>query len=204
MAFAEGYVEVAERIAEWYKRHPEGRIVTELVEFTDSRVTVKASAFRTSDPSEPPAGVGHSFLAIPGKTPYTKESELENAETSAAGRALVFAGIPSKNVASSNEVRAKSTQRPTLRAASAGGEPPSPPAPVQQATKDTGETTRGAPAGSQAGGAGVVGEGGTGSPACPDCGESEFTIVGLSDGQLKRGFVKCVAGTCGRVYVREA
>ena len=101
------YVEVPERIAAWYKAHPDGRIVCEITEFTDVRVTVKSSVYRTSDPLEQPAGVGHSFLAIPGKTPYTKDSELENAETSAAGRALVMAGIPAKSVASAQEVKNK-------------------------------------------------------------------------------------------------
>jgi hypothetical protein len=102
------YREVPERIAEWFERHPEGRIVCEIVEFTPDRVTVKASVFRGADSLEPPAGVGHSYLGVPGTTPYTKGSELENAETSAAGRALVMAGIPAKSVASEGEVRTKS------------------------------------------------------------------------------------------------
>ena len=101
------YVEVPERIAAWYSKFPKGRIVCKVLENSETRVTVKASAYRTDDPNEPPAGVGHSSLGIPGKTPFTKDSELENAETSAAGRALVMAGIPSKHVASGNEVRSK-------------------------------------------------------------------------------------------------
>jgi hypothetical protein len=31
MAFAQDYVEVADRIAEWYAKYPEGRITTELI-----------------------------------------------------------------------------------------------------------------------------------------------------------------------------
>lgn len=104
------YREVPERIAEWYARYPEGRIVCSIVEaLTDeTKWTVRSAVYRSSDPDEPPAGVGHSFLTVPGKTNFTRESELENAETSAAGRALVMAGIPAKNVASEGEVRAKS------------------------------------------------------------------------------------------------
>jgi hypothetical protein len=107
MAFAQDYVEVADRIAEWYAKYPEGRITTELVEMSESRAVMKAYVFRDFNPE--PVGVGHSYLAIPGSTPFTKGSELENAETSAVGRALVMAGIPSKNVASANEIRSKAS-----------------------------------------------------------------------------------------------
>jgi hypothetical protein len=107
MAFAQDYVEVADRIAEWYAKYPDGRITTELVEMSESRAVMKAYVFRDFNPE--PVGVGHSYLAIPGSTPFTKGSELENAETSAVGRALVMAGIPSKNVASANEIRSKAS-----------------------------------------------------------------------------------------------
>jgi hypothetical protein len=118
--FAEDYIDVAERLRAWYEAYPNARIETSIVSHTDSRVTVKALAFRgdTSDPDvsgrprpygfeERPAGVGHSSMAIPGSTPYTRGSELENTETSAVGRALVMAGLPSKKVASGDEIRAK-------------------------------------------------------------------------------------------------
>lgn len=109
MAFdLKDYVDVAERLAEFYKGHPDGRIVTEVLENNDKRVTVRAEVFRTSQ-DELPAGVGHSALAIPGSTPYTRGAELENAETSAVGRALVMAGLQSKRIASADEVAAKRT-----------------------------------------------------------------------------------------------
>jgi hypothetical protein len=41
-----------------------------------------------------------------GKTPYTRDSELQNAETSAIGRAIIMVGASdAKKVASANEVR---------------------------------------------------------------------------------------------------
>ena len=111
-AFAADYVEVADRIRAWYEAYPNGRIVTEIVQITDKVVVVKASAYRGETPDEQPAGVGHSSMNIPGSTPYTRGSELENTETSAAGRALVMAGLPSKKVASGDEIRAKSGAAP--------------------------------------------------------------------------------------------
>jgi hypothetical protein len=101
-----GYVEVADRLREWYEKNPTARIVTTIVEQSEKRVTVKAEVFRKADDVFP-AGVGHSALSIPGTTPYTRGAELENAETSAIGRALVAAGLPSKKVASADEVLAK-------------------------------------------------------------------------------------------------
>jgi len=117
--FAEDYIDVAERLRAWYEAYPNARIETSIVSHTDSRVTVRALAFRGDTAEEQdtkqrpygfeerPAGVGHSSMAIPGSTPYTRGSELENCETSAVGRALVMAGLPSKKVASSDEIRAK-------------------------------------------------------------------------------------------------
>ena len=47
-------------------------------------------------------------MCIPGKTPYTRDSEVENAETSAVGRALAMMGFEvRKGVASRQEVANK-------------------------------------------------------------------------------------------------
>jgi hypothetical protein len=111
-AFAADYVEVADRIRAWYEAYPNARIETEIVSISDKFVVVKAQAFRGESPDEKPAGIGHSSMNIPGSTPYTRGSELENTETSAAGRALVMAGLPSKKIASGDEIRAKSGVAP--------------------------------------------------------------------------------------------
>lgn len=99
------YIDVAERLRELYAKHPNARVITEIIEYTEARVTVRASVYRDATDPEP-AGVDFSSLAIPGTTPYTRGSELENASTSATGRAIVLAGLPSKRVASADEVRA--------------------------------------------------------------------------------------------------
>ena len=106
-----GYVEVKDRIALFYEAHPDGRLVTEEVRWPDPaddapRVAVKALAYRTAD--DPHPGVGWSWMPLPGTTPYTRGSELENTETSAWGRAIGSLGIGiDKSIASANEVRAK-------------------------------------------------------------------------------------------------
>ena len=72
-------------------------------------VMCKASFYRTPDDLRP--GVGHSWLKIPGSTSFTKGSEVENAETSARGRALVGA-LASDTRASADEIAAERPQEP--------------------------------------------------------------------------------------------
>jgi hypothetical protein len=114
------YVEVSERIAAWFEAYPDGRIETDIVSMTDKMVVTKSRCYRTDESNEQPAGIGHSMLAIPGATPYTKGSELENCETSSVGRALVMAGIPSKNIASGHEIRNKRQDEPKPEPAKRG------------------------------------------------------------------------------------
>lgn len=101
-----GYVEVKDRIEAFYQKFPEGSIQSEIVMLTEDKVVVKAYAYRFLEDAKP--GIGHSQLGIPGKTNYTRESELENAETSAWGRAIAALGFEVKrSIASSEEVRNK-------------------------------------------------------------------------------------------------
>lgn len=104
------YVEVKDRIAMFYEAFPEGRLVTERaelwLEIEPPRVVVKALAYRTPEDVHP--GVGWSWMQLPGTTPYTRGSELENTETSAWGRAIGALGIGiGKSIASGDEVRGK-------------------------------------------------------------------------------------------------
>lgn len=113
MAFdLSNYVTVDERISEAKEQYPEGRFQSEIVElpaaFADKYIAVRASFYRTPDDQNP--GQGLAWEPVPGKTPYTKESELMNAETSAWGRALVAALVADakRGIASANEVRNRS------------------------------------------------------------------------------------------------
>jgi hypothetical protein len=106
-----GYVQVNERIKLFYELFAGGRLVTETVDILTApdgvqRVMVRALAYRSVD--DPHPGVGTSWLQIPGSTPYTRGSEVENAETSAWGRAIGSLGILiDKSIASANEIENK-------------------------------------------------------------------------------------------------
>lgn len=111
------YVEVSERIAQFKTLYPEGTIqpVDPLSPYhiaeigSDTVIVCTMAAYRTPDDVRP--GIGSASEVVPGKTPFTRGSELMNAETSAAGRAIVMLGIPSKHIASANEVRNRTAER---------------------------------------------------------------------------------------------
>jgi hypothetical protein len=104
------YVDVAERIREFSAKYPEGSLQSELQMMVEpqSGWLCTARAFRT--PDDPRPGIGHAFEIVPGKTPYTKDSEAMNAETSAWGRAIVALGFDTKKIASSQEVQSRQTE----------------------------------------------------------------------------------------------
>jgi hypothetical protein len=100
------YVTVAERIEQFYEKFPSGSLQAEVFELSESRVVVRAYAYR--EPADERPAIAHSALAIPGRTPYTKDSEIENAETSAIGRAIALLGFGvKKSIASRNEIESK-------------------------------------------------------------------------------------------------
>ena len=110
MSFADDYVDVAERVRQFVEKYPGGSLQSEIVEMSETRVVIRAYAYRDSDDTRP--GVGHSQLAIPGRTNFTRGSEIENAETSAWGRALAALGFATKNIATRDDVEMKQEHRP--------------------------------------------------------------------------------------------
>ena len=100
-----GYREVSERIQDFRAKYPEGSLQSEIVPSPfDGFIIVKGYAFRHPEDERP--GIGLAWEPVPGKTPYTRDSELQNAETSAWGRAIIAVGASdAQKVASANEVR---------------------------------------------------------------------------------------------------
>ena len=103
----EDYIEVSERIRQFVEQYPSGSLQADwgMVDRDGEQwLAVKAYAYRTPEDQRP--GIGHAWEPIPGRTPYTKGSELMNGETSAWGRALAAIGIAvNKGIASANEIR---------------------------------------------------------------------------------------------------
>lgn len=110
----DGYVDVAERIRLFRDRYPEGSLQPanlatpwEIVTVGEKTFLVYiAAAYR--HPDDPRPGIGMAWEPFPGRTPYTKDSELMVAETSAWGRAIKAALLDDRSkVASLDEVRAR-------------------------------------------------------------------------------------------------
>lgn len=104
------YIDVAARIAEFREKHPEGSLQQLGLDFREVNnawwVIYTAAAYRSPDDQRP--GVGTAWEPIPGRTPYTKDSEVQNAETAAWGRAIVAAlaaDTKRGGIASAEEVR---------------------------------------------------------------------------------------------------
>lgn len=105
-----GYNDVASRMREFFTAYPDGRLRPAApwrVQTIGDKafVVFEAAAYRTAD--DPNPGVGTAWEPFPGRTPYTRDSELMNAETSAWGRAILAVGAADtrKGIASAEEVR---------------------------------------------------------------------------------------------------
>jgi hypothetical protein len=100
------YKTVALRIQEFREKHPDFTIQTELVEANDMLVIVKATI----------ACAGQIIATgyaeeVRTASKINRTSALENAETSAVGRALAFFGLGGSEIASADEVANAITQQ---------------------------------------------------------------------------------------------
>ena len=110
----DGYIPVAERIQLLIERFPEASLQPvdptkpyEVIGQGDTKWIVYAAACYRN-PDDPRPGIGIAWEPVPGRTPFTKGSELMVAETSAWGRAIAAVGIGTdRGVASRDEVQAK-------------------------------------------------------------------------------------------------
>lgn len=126
------YIDVAERIAVFREAYPTGSLQTYINPETHlpysvevigekSFLVVTAYAFRSPDDVIP--GIASAWEQVPGQTPYTRNSELQNAETSAWGRAIVaaLAADTKRGIATKEDVETRAAEQ-------AAPEPPAKPA----------------------------------------------------------------------------
>ena len=111
------YIDVATRIVEFREKFPQGSLQQVKYEFVTVNnkdwVVYTAAAYRSPDDQRP--GIGTAWEPIPGPTNFTRDSEVQNAETAAWGRAMVaaLAVDTKKGIASSEEVRNRQTKSTT-------------------------------------------------------------------------------------------
>jgi hypothetical protein len=101
----ETYVPVHERLQQFYEKHPDGRIATQIIEHDRENgfVLIKATAYKSLS-DEKPAATGHAFEER-GQGYINKTSYVENCETSAIGRCLAAMGFCiDKGIASRQEM----------------------------------------------------------------------------------------------------
>ena len=104
------YVDVPTRLAEALKRWPDLRIqeTKPVIVTVDNQQYVEISCTVWNDAADLLPTVAYCWEPIPGRTPYTKGSEMMNASTSCLGRALGMKGMGiGKSIASRNEVQAR-------------------------------------------------------------------------------------------------
>lgn len=113
------YIDVATRIVEFREKYPHGSLQQHTLDFVNVNgkdwVVYTAAAYRTPDDERP--GMGTAWEPIPGPTNFTRDSEVQNAETAAWGRAMVaaLAVDTKKGVASSEEVRNRQVESAPAR-----------------------------------------------------------------------------------------
>lgn len=107
----ENYEPVAVRIDKFWKAYPNGRIHTELIEFTGERVIARAEIY--ADREDPrPVAVDYA-LEVQGSSNVNKHFHLEACVTSAIGRALAtfnIQGDPTKLGADARPSREEMTK----------------------------------------------------------------------------------------------
>lgn len=113
-----GYVDVAERIRLFREKHPNGSLQPlnhdkpfDIITIEDGHVFVVYVAAAYREPTDPRPGIGIAWESFPGRNNFTRDSELQNAETSAWGRAIIATlAADTQKIASAEEVRNRQQQ----------------------------------------------------------------------------------------------
>lgn len=104
----ENYVDVPQRMKLFYEMYPQGSLQMDpnlkFQQVGDQLIVIgQAYAFRTPNDTRPGIGTAQEYL--PGKTAFTRGSEIQNLETSCWGRAIGALGIGiEKAIATREEV----------------------------------------------------------------------------------------------------
>jgi hypothetical protein len=121
------YIDVATRLTEMREKYPDLTMTQVSMEFVSvgqkDYVVYVAAAHRNAEDTLP--GIGTAWEPIPGPTSFTKDSEVQNAETAAWGRALIAIGASTRNgIATTEEITNRSGPRQSTgeENASRGGE----------------------------------------------------------------------------------
>lgn len=118
----ENYEPVAVRIDKFWKAYPNGRILTDLVEFSAERVIARAEIYTDREDTRP---VASDFaLEIQGSSNVNRNFHLEACVTSAIGRALAtfnIQGDPSKLGADARPSREEMTKVERMETTNPGG-----------------------------------------------------------------------------------
>ncbi len=115
MSYLENYTPVNERLLQALEKYPELRIQEHGWELRElgNQMFLECVVWVFTTPEDERPVRGSVMEPFPGKTPFTKDSELAVGFTSAVGRALGYLGFGiEKGIASENEVKAR--QSPEL------------------------------------------------------------------------------------------
>ena len=109
MSFSlDNYVDVPTRLKLLFERYPNASVVADppCIRDIGGHAFIEVTVTITCNDEHGRMARASAWEAFPGKTPYTKDSEMMNAETSATGRACGMLGIGLKSsIASLDEVR---------------------------------------------------------------------------------------------------
>lgn len=108
MPIDDTYNDVAARMREFFEKYPDGSLQQKdirVYEFPDLTF-IAYTALARRGPDDPEPGEGTAWERVPGLTNFTRNSELQNAETSAWGRAILAVGAADtkKGIASRDEI----------------------------------------------------------------------------------------------------
>lgn len=100
MIHGKQYLTVSRRINDFRSNFPEYKLDTEILHIDDSNVVIKATIC-CEEGKQIASGIAHE---VKGAGNINRTSHIENAETSAVGRALAFFGMAGTEIASADEV----------------------------------------------------------------------------------------------------